>query len=121
MERTQIERRSFFGALATVGSAVSAVAALSMASGCRTADGAVPPSSAPAADEWARVRDEFLLSPEWVHLAGFLMASHPKRVRDAIERHRRELDENPALYVEANAFNSEPILKPISAYLGVRT
>jgi isopenicillin-N epimerase len=114
MERAGLDRRGFLGVLATAGSALSGVSA------CRSANGAVPPSSAPAADEWARLRDEFLLSPEWVHLAGFLMASHPKRVRDAIERHRRELDENPALYVEANAFDQEPILKPIAAYLGVR-
>ncbi len=80
----------------------------------------MPPSSAPPADEWARLREEFALTPEWVHLAGFLLASHPRRVREAIERHRRELDQNPALYVEANGFNHEPILKPIASYLGAR-
>jgi selenocysteine lyase/cysteine desulfurase len=41
-------------------------------------------------------------------------------VRDAIERHRRALDDNPALYVEQLAFDPAPMLTPAAAYLGVR-
>jgi selenocysteine lyase/cysteine desulfurase len=37
----------------------------------------------------------------------FLLASHPKPVRQAIERHRRGLDENPVQYYRANARVSE--------------
>jgi selenocysteine lyase/cysteine desulfurase len=35
----------------------------------------------------------------YVNLATFLLAAHPPRVRDAIERHRRGLDANAALYL----------------------
>ena len=54
----------------------------------------------PAADlqDWRAVRGEFNLSPDYVHLTGFLLASHPRPVREAIEAHRRGLDENPANY-----------------------
>ena len=110
MREPSIERRQFIGALAAAGALL----------GCsRTKDApAASPEPAPG-DEWARVRAEFELSPDWVHLSGFLMASHPKRVRDAIDRHRRALDENPALYVEQNLFDAAPVLGPAAAYLGV--
>ncbi len=108
-----IERRGFLGALA----------ATTAAWGCHAAAApAAPatPTKPQPQDDWARVRAEFELSPDWLHLAGFLLASHPKRVRDAIERHRRALDDNPALYVEQLAFDPTPMLTPAAAYLGVR-
>jgi isopenicillin-N epimerase len=90
--------------------------------GCKAAS-AAPPATTPAApptDEWERVRAEFSVSPEWVHMAGFLLASHPRPVREAIERHRRALDDNPALYVESNMFDPRPVLDPIATYMGVQ-
>jgi isopenicillin-N epimerase len=90
--------------------------------GCKAAS-AAPPATTPAApptDEWERVRGEFSLSPEWLHMAGFLLASHPRPVRDAIERHRRALDDNPALYLESNMFDMSQVLEPIAAYMGVQ-
>ncbi len=104
-----LERRRFFEVLA----ATTAVL------GCQAAQGA-PAAQPPPSDEWAAVRAQFDLSPDWIHLAGFLLASHPRPVRDAIERHRRALDENPALYVEQNAFDNSPVLKPAAAYLDCR-
>ena len=41
----------------------------------------------------------FELDPSYVNLTTFVLASHPRPVREAIERHRRELDENAALYL----------------------
>lgn len=70
-------------------------------------------------DEWSRVRAEFELSSEWVHLGMFLLASHPRRVREAIERHRKALDDNPALYVEEH-MDPTPVLEPASKYMGVK-
>ncbi|MGZ3423635.1 MAG: aminotransferase class V-fold PLP-dependent enzyme [Polyangiales bacterium] len=61
---------------------------------------AVPPAS--AADDWTAVRAQFLLSPGLVHLSALILASHPKTVREAIERHRRALDEDPVTYMHAN-------------------
>ncbi len=110
MSEPSIERRQFIGALA----------AATALFGCSRAKEAPAASAEPAAnDEWTRLRAEFALSPDWVHLSGFLLASHPKRVRDAIERHRRALDENPALYVEQHLFDADPMLKSAAAYLGV--
>ena len=38
------------------------------------------------AADWTTLRDLFLLSRNHIHLATFLLASHPKPVADAIER-----------------------------------
>ena len=43
--------------------------------------------------------NRFALDPDYVNLTTFLLAPHPRIVREAIERHRRELDANPALYL----------------------
>jgi selenocysteine lyase/cysteine desulfurase len=51
---------------------------------------------------WRGVRAEFALDPDRIHLASFLLAAHPRPVRDAIERHRRGLDRNPVEYLHAN-------------------
>ena len=37
-----------------------------------------------------------------MHLTSFLLAAHPRPVRQAIERHRRALDANPVEYLHAN-------------------
>ena len=50
------------------------------------------------AADWVGLRKLFALSYDYVHLATFLLASHPKPVADAIERHRRAFDANPADY-----------------------
>lgn len=64
-----------------------------------------PPEPEPESssdDPWEDVRAEFAADPKTVHLAGMLIASHPAPVREAIEKHRRGLDENPARYVLEN-------------------
>jgi isopenicillin-N epimerase len=114
MTQPTLERRQF----------LAAVGATSLLVGCRPMQAAAPPLSpaspvAPPGDEWTRIRAEFALAPDWVHFAGFLLASHPARVRNAIERHRRALDDNPALYLEQVGFDPTPTLKPAAAYMGV--
>ena len=61
-------------------------------------------SAAAAEDlrDWRTVRAQFALDPRRVHLASFLLAAHPKRVRNAIERHRRALDRDAVTYLHAN-------------------
>jgi len=63
---------------------------------------ATPPKDEPRRafrpDDWASVRDQFPLTRSYVHLATFFLASHPRCVADAIERHRRAFDENPPGY-----------------------
>jgi isopenicillin-N epimerase len=116
MSEVDLERRQFFSMLAATTASISAL-------GCQAAAGQTATgqaAAAPALDEWARVRAEFSVSPEYVHLAGFLLASHPRPVREAIERHRKALDDNPALYVEQHFGDSKSVLEPAAAYLGVR-
>src|SRR5262249_46533029 len=60
---------------------------------------AVPkPGAAPDLSTWPGVRAEFALSRDYIHMALMLLASHPRTVREAIERHRRGLDGNPVTY-----------------------
>ncbi len=75
-----------------------------------------------ASGEWEAVRAEFALSREWIHLGGFLLASHPRIVREAIEKHRRALDDNPVHYLAANERDGqadERVRRSAGTYLGV--
>jgi isopenicillin-N epimerase len=69
-------------------------------------------------DSWEAVRGQFLLSREFIHMTGFLLASHPRPVREAIEKHRRGLDENPAHYWSDNEEQFEAdVLRAAADYL----
>jgi isopenicillin-N epimerase len=57
------------------------------------------PASGAATTDWRAVRRQFRLTPDVVHLTAFFIASHPSPVREAIERHRRGLDEDPTRYL----------------------
>ncbi len=115
-----IERRRFLGALASSTAAIGCGAAPHAVSRPPEPLAVPPAASGAGGDEWTRLRAEFALSPEWIHMAGFLLASHPTRVRQAIERHRQELDANPALYLEARFGDSSAILGPAARYMGVK-
>ncbi len=65
-------------------------------------DSHVPDSFKP--HDWRSVRAQFNLSPDYVHLAGFYIVSHPRPVREAIERYRKAIDENPFLTVDRGLF-----------------
>ena len=106
LDGTALKRREFLAGLAVFTGAL----------GCAHESELARPARAPSGDEWARVRSEFLLAPDWVHLAGFLLASHPRPVRDAIERYRAALDHNPALYLEHDP--TPRVLASAAAYLG---
>ena len=58
--------------------------------------------AAPDLRRWSAVREQFALDPSRVHLASFLLAAHPRSVREAIERHRRGLDRDAVTYLHAN-------------------
>jgi len=71
-------------------------------------------------DDWKAVREQFQLSPDVVHLAGFFLASHPTPVRAAIERHRRGLDANPIGYwMEQGEKQEAAVLLAAADYLAV--
>ena len=69
--------------------------------------------------DWQAVRDQFPLSRDLIHLAGFFLASHPTPVREAIERHRRGLDADPIGYWLAHEKEQEAsVLRAAADYLG---
>ena len=88
-----LNRRDF---VATVG--------LSLVAGASSrASAANEPVAVPAIDsssDWASVRAQFDLAPDWMHFSQFYIVSHPKPVRDAIERFRSMLDTQPFATVE---------------------
>ncbi len=70
--------------------------------------------------KWANVRAQFAVSPEYVHLSSFFLASHPRPVAEAVEKYRRALDDNPLLYIEEHLFLGKPhwMETPAAEYLG---
>ncbi|MBY8957180.1 aminotransferase class V-fold PLP-dependent enzyme [Pseudomonas sp. MIS38] len=58
-------------------------------------------NAAPATgNKWARLQQLFDQDPAYLHFSNFLITSHPKPVREAIERHRAALDNNPGLAMD---------------------
>ncbi|MBB3104794.1 aminotransferase class V-fold PLP-dependent enzyme [Azomonas macrocytogenes] len=51
-------------------------------------------------NKWVKLRDLFQLDWSYAHFANFLITSHPKPVRDAIESYRAQLDTNPGLVMD---------------------
>lgn len=92
-----VNRREFLGAAAWSAAAVATT-------GCQGTFGEKRASAQALATDWAAVRSQFNLSPDWLHLSQFFIVSHPRPVREAIERHRHEIDDNPLLTVEHGLF-----------------
>lgn len=76
---------------------------------------------APAAPgDWRWVRDQFALSPDKIHLGAMLVPTHPRPVREAVERYRRRLNEDPVTYlVEQNVERKQAVRHAAGDYLGV--
>lgn len=69
-------------------------------------------------DSWLDIRNQFPLEKGKIHMAQMLLASHPKPVKDAIENHRENFNENPTEYWENNFTTAEPkVLESAAAYL----
>ena len=65
------------------------------------------------------MRAQFALTRSRIHMASFLLASHPRPVAEAIERHRRAFDEDPATYWEEHFQMAEPNVRAAAGeYLG---
>lgn len=81
---------------------------------------AARPSALRNANDWDEVRDQFALSDDFIHISALYVASHPKPVRQAIERYRAELDSNPVLYLnQQNRRRVGEALLAAANYLGV--
>ena len=71
-------------------------------------------------ETWDDIRKQFNLAPGRIHMTQMLLASHPKPVRDAIEKHRNELDANPVDYYENNVGAFENAVRAKAGeYMGV--
>lgn len=65
------------------------------------------------------MREQFNLARDYIHLGAFYISSHPRIVRDAIEQHRRALDDNPFLYLANRLFELPAQIRATAAeYLG---
>jgi selenocysteine lyase/cysteine desulfurase len=69
----------------------------------------------PTFPDWDAVRAQFNLAPKKINMSCYWQASHPKPVRDAIERHRRGLDECPSEYFLENAPRLEGAVRSAAA------
>lgn len=98
------------------------IAAASLAAQVRASRATSKPELHAASEPlaWKAVREQFdLLSPEVIHLSSFFITSHPRIVREEIEKHRREIDANPFDYVEKNLRVMPPRVQAAAAeYLG---
>ena len=112
-----VSRRAF---LATQGAALGAL--FVPGSLVQALEAATP--KAPKLDDWGQVREQFRLSPNWLHFAGFYISSHPTPVSDAIEAYRKAIDDNPFLVVEQGLFEGDEknlqsrVREAAAAYIG---
>ncbi|MET0535288.1 MAG: aminotransferase class V-fold PLP-dependent enzyme, partial [Steroidobacter sp.] len=68
--------------------------------GAAAAQSAIADDNALRSADWSSVRAQFNLAPGLLHFSQFFLVSHPRPVRDAVERYRRLLDANPVATVE---------------------
>lgn len=57
-------------------------------------------ANAPPDDPWTGLKQLFNQDPNYLHFSNFLVATHPKPVREAIERYRAQIDRNPGLAMD---------------------
>ncbi|MGH3961924.1 MAG: aminotransferase class V-fold PLP-dependent enzyme [Pseudonocardiaceae bacterium] len=105
-----MERRTFL----VTGTAALAACSLP-GSACTTQ----VPEAAPAGagPDWEWVRAQFDLAPDHIHMSNFFLASHPRGVRDEIERHRREIDRNPYLALHDQSDMPAKVVAAAAEYL----
>ncbi len=110
-----MDRRQFLTAAAAGGAAVAVLP--SSASSQKTSTSAVSPSRT---TPWNAIKQQFDIEPSIVQMSAFYLASHPRPVREAIERHRRGLDRDSHTYIEEKVAPLErAVRQEASRYMGV--
>jgi selenocysteine lyase/cysteine desulfurase len=114
-DRLNIARRQFIAGTGLVGAGT--VAGLA---GCEPDRRVRAERAAPTnLGDWEGVRAAFDLDPAWAHFAAFVLAAHPRPVRQAIDAHRRGLDANTEDYLRRQERRLEgEVLDAAAAYLG---
>jgi selenocysteine lyase/cysteine desulfurase len=71
--------------------------------------------------DWEEVRALFNITSEYIHLGGSqFLASHPRPVQEAIERHRQALNANPVLYAQEKENDvMQQVRQAAAKYLGL--
>lgn len=112
-----INRRNFL-----INSGISVATGTLFAAGQNATVKSAPKKSSSDLTDWRNVRAEFdSLAPDYIHLSSFFLVSHPRPVREAIEKNRRAMDENPLLFVEENIYTMPAKMQAAAAeYLGGR-
>jgi selenocysteine lyase/cysteine desulfurase len=113
LDRRQLLVRGGIAGASTVAAAGGYLAA-------RQVSGADDGASDHASASTSRPREPlFALDRDHVNLTTFLLAGHPRPVREAIERHRRALDADAALYLrESEVALEEAARGAVAGYLG---
>jgi hypothetical protein len=89
-------------------------AAAGVAAGCGSS------STRPDPGDRRAVKAQFGLSRDVRHFDAFVLSSHPRAVRDAVERHRRGLDADPAGYLRRHEQELEArVAEAAAGYLAV--
>jgi selenocysteine lyase/cysteine desulfurase len=113
-----VQRRRF---MVTAGLSVAGTALARSATAAPDPRPAAVDDTPPNPRDWAWVRSQFPASRELAHFASFYIVSHPRPVTEAIERLRREIDENPFVVVEEGLFTRPNQVRAAAAeYLGGR-
>jgi selenocysteine lyase/cysteine desulfurase len=96
---------------------LAGAAAAGVVAGC---GGSAKKGAAPTG--WAAVKAQFPLSGDVRHFDAFVLATHPKPVRDAIEAHRRGLDADPSAYLREHEQELDArVTEAAAGYLGLQT
>jgi selenocysteine lyase/cysteine desulfurase len=90
------------------------------AAGCRSDEEAATAGAAKGLDSWEGVQESFELDRSRAQLSIFLLAPHPRPVRDAIAEHRQRLDADTAVYLHGQEAQLEAeVLQAAAGYLAV--
>lgn len=109
-----MDRRQFLAAAAVGGAATLSVG--------YSRDAPAQPGAAfpDRASSWDEIKRQFDIKPGIVQMSSFYLASHPRPVRDAIERHRSGLDQDSHGYIDENVERLERAVRDAAAsYLRV--
>lgn len=68
-------------------------------------------------DEWHNIRKNFELDNHYIHLSNGVLSSHPLCVKQAIEKYRKALDQNPTVYVKNHDKFNQRVLNKAAEYL----
>jgi isopenicillin-N epimerase len=91
---------------------------LTFAAGALASLPAARAAPAQQVDDWEAVRGLFSVNPDYLHFGGLYLASHPAPVQQAIDTHRRGLDDNPVDYLHQQQGPLEAaVLRSAAAYL----